>query len=181
MWKTVVRASDFTKISRTLGQSTLQEGLRQHNLQDAVFAREIGGEWLASDFIKSKVRLVARPEVNGIVFSTPINDEVLLVGRPDEIISDISGLYLCENKPTPYPLEGYRNQLLSYCLLIKRNFEKELEESQKQVYGLLKKTDTQEIFWRVTFNDYWEKEIKKKIQELVISQKSSGGVKTAQL
>jgi hypothetical protein len=170
----IIKASDFTK-PNNYGGSSLEQGIRQHAEQDEAFAQQIGGEWNLTNFIKSQVRIVARPETNGITFSTPINDEVLLVGRMDELISDVSGVYCVEDKPSAFPAETYRNQLLCYCLLIKRNYRTQLAAGGKGVYGLLKKTDTQEIFWRIRFDQYWEQGIVKKILELTKKGLKAGG------
>ena len=92
------------------------------------------------EFFKSE-QLVTSREVE----LQHISNNVVLLGRIDELSCDRDGIYVTDDKPNDYAYIGIRKQIWAYCHLLENNFK---DLIQKPVYAVLKNRDNGEIVWK---------------------------------
>ncbi len=92
------------------------------------------------DFFKSD-KLVTSREVE----LQNISNNVVLLGRIDELSCDKDGIYVTDDKPNDYAYIGVRKQIWAYCHLLENNFRNLIT---KPVYAVLKNRDNGEIVWK---------------------------------
>lgn len=73
------------------------------------------------------------------------SNNVLLLGRIDELSCDKDGIYITEDKPNDYAYIGVRKQIWTYCHLLESNFK---DLINKPVYAVLKNRDDGSIIWK---------------------------------
>lgn len=74
-----------------------------------------------------------------------ISNNVVLLGRIDELGCDKDGIYITEDKPNDYAYIGVRKQIWAYCHLLEGNFR---DLIQKPVYAVLKNRDNGSVVWK---------------------------------
>ena len=74
-----------------------------------------------------------------------INNNVVLLGRIDEVGCDKDGIYITDDKPNDYAYIGVRKQIWAYCHLLENNFR---DLITKPVYAVLKNRDDGSIVWK---------------------------------
>lgn len=157
-------------------------GIKAHEKIDAAFLNQTRGTISLAKFLVSKRRMRTRLDGCTIVLAWE-NEGYKLVGRMDEIISDITGIYVCDDKKSRVAYIGMKNQVRAYCLLLKKNFEKELNESRKNIYALLRNYVTGQYFWKEMFGIQEERLILqeleriKQIKEGTIAPRKASGKK----
>ena len=140
------------------------KGIQAHKLIDEKFLNRSKGKISLLQFLtENKKRFRTRPDACGVMLVWE-NDGYRLVGRLDEIISSFAGIFIVENKASTYAYVGMKNQTRSYCLLLKKNFEKEI--GQKNIYGLLKSTRTGKFFWKELFGVQEERIILEELERI---------------
>lgn len=92
------------------------------------------------EFFKSE-QLAASREVE----LQHISNNVVLLGRIDELSCDKDGIYINEDKPSDYAYIGVRKQIWAYCYLVENSFR---EMIQKPVYAVLKNRDDGSVIWK---------------------------------
>ena len=95
------------------------------------------------EFFKSE-QLVTSREVE----LQHVSNNVILLGRIDELECDKDGIYVNEDKPSDYAYIGVRKQLWAYCHLLENNFK---DLIQKPIYAVLKNRDDSSIVWKEKF------------------------------
>lgn len=75
-------------------------------------------------------------------------NDVLLLGRIDELSCDKDGIYVIDDKPNDYAYIGVRKQVWAYCHLVESNFRELIEKVQKPLYAVLKNRDSGEVVWK---------------------------------
>ncbi|MBI2445969.1 Dna2/Cas4 domain-containing protein [Candidatus Micrarchaeota archaeon] len=159
---TVIRASELSEfgycqkkwfLNRTTPKdsaftsSHLLKGQQVHDELDRQFMAKVTTSIRFQTFMEATRRVVMRPDASDAVFRTQVG-EVLLIGKPDELWSDSTGIYVVEDKPHFSAWEGYRLQVMAYAFIIFRENQRKLGLLGKKVFGLLRNRDTGEIFWR---------------------------------
>ena len=74
-----------------------------------------------------------------------ISNNVVLLGRIDELGCDKDGIYINEDKPSDYAYIGTRKQIWAYCYLLENSFK---DLIQKPVYAVLKNRDDGSVTWK---------------------------------
>ena len=74
-----------------------------------------------------------------------VNNNVVLLGRIDELSCDKDGVYVTDDKPNDYAYIGVRKQIWAYCHLLENNFSNLIT---KPVYAVLKNRDNGEVVWK---------------------------------
>ncbi len=92
------------------------------------------------EFFKSE-QLVSTREVE----LQHVNNNVVLLGRIDELSCDKDGIYITDDKPSDYAYIGVRKQIWAYCHLLENNFK---DLIKKPIYAVLKNRDTGEVIWK---------------------------------
>jgi CRISPR-associated protein Cas4 len=82
-------------------------------------------------------------------------EELLLVGKIDELAVDKGNVYVIDDKPNAHPWLGTKRQIWAYCLLFKGNFPK----IHKRIIAILRDRDTDAEVWQKDFDAADEKEI----------------------
>ena len=95
------------------------------------------------EFFKSE-QLVTSREVE----LQHISNNVVLLGRIDELSCDKDGIYVVDDKPSDYAHIGVRKQLWAYCHLLENNFK---DLISKPIYAVLKNRDDGSIIWKEKF------------------------------
>ena len=95
------------------------------------------------DFFKSEQMVTSRE-----VELQHISNDVVLLGRIDELSCDKDGVYITEDKPNDYAYIGVRKQIWAYCHLIENNFK---DLITKPIYAVLKNRDDGSITWKEKF------------------------------
>ncbi len=95
------------------------------------------------EFFKSE-KLVTSREVE----LQHISNNVVLLGRIDELGCDRDGVYVTDDKPNDYAYIGTRKQIWAYCHLLENNFK---ELIQKPIYAVLKNRDNGSVVWKEKF------------------------------
>lgn len=95
------------------------------------------------DFFKSD-ELVTSREVE----LQHISNNVVLLGRIDEVGCDKDGIYIIDDKPNDYAYIGVRKQIWAYCHLLENNFK---DLINKPIYAVLKNRDDGSIVWKERF------------------------------
>lgn len=167
----VIRASDFSEFDfcehkwfkKTVARGLAREesdailmGRLAHDKIDKAFLKEIKLKKTLNEIFHCKRRIITRPDACGVMFSAEIGN-IMLIGRPDELVADPTGCYVIDDKPNLIAYEGYKNQVRAYSLLIALNFEKEI--GKRKIYSILRNRDTLEIFWREHFDRKTEAKI----------------------
>ncbi|MBI2107647.1 Dna2/Cas4 domain-containing protein [Candidatus Woesearchaeota archaeon] len=104
---------------------------------------------------------------DGLVVSREVElrhsgNNVILLGRVDEVACDKDGVYIIDDKPNDYAYIGIRKQIWAYCHLVENNFKALIEKNNKTVFAVLKNRDTGAVVWK-------EKYIGTHKEELLIS------------
>ena len=73
------------------------------------------------------------------------SNNVVLLGRIDELSCDKDGVYITDDKPSNYAYIGIRKQIWAYCNLLENNFK---ELIQKPIYAVLKNRDDGSVIWK---------------------------------
>jgi len=92
------------------------------------------------EFFKSEELTVSRE-----VELQHVGNNVVLLGRIDELSCDRDGIYITDDKPNDYAYIGIKKQIWAYCHLLENNFSKLI---QKPIYAVLKNRDNGEIVWK---------------------------------
>jgi len=92
------------------------------------------------EFFKSEKLVISRE-----VELQHISENVLLLGRIDELSCDKDGIYVTEDKPNDYAYIGVRKQIWAYCHLLENSFKDLLN---KPIYAVLKNRDNGSIIWK---------------------------------
>ena len=92
------------------------------------------------EFFKSDVLVTSRE-----VELQHISNNVVLLGRIDELSCDKDGIYVIDDKPSVYAYIGERKQIWAYCHLLENNFRNLI---QKPIYAVLKNRDDGSIIWQ---------------------------------
>ena len=121
----------------------IHEGKYQEHIKSAVPTT-----W--EDFFKSE-KLATSREVE----LQHISNNVVLLGRIDELSCDKDGIYITEDKPNDYAYIGVRKQIWAYCHLLENNFKGLI---QKPVYAVLKNRDKGEIVWKEKYSGAHEEQ-----------------------
>ena len=74
-----------------------------------------------------------------------ISNNVVLLGRIDELSCDKNGIYITDDKPSDYAYIGIRKQIWAYCHLLENNFK---DLINKPIYAVLKNRDDGSIVWK---------------------------------
>jgi len=74
-----------------------------------------------------------------------MSNNIVLLGRIDELSCDKDGIYVTDDKPGNYAYIGVRKQIWAYCHLLENNFA---ELIQKPIYAVLKNRDNGEMIWK---------------------------------
>jgi CRISPR-associated protein Cas4 len=77
-----------------------------------------------------------------------ISNDVVLLGRIDEVSCDKDGIYITDDKPNQYAYIGVRKQIWAYCHLLENNFK---DLISKPIYAVLKNRDDGSIIWKEKF------------------------------
>ena len=77
------------------------------------------------------------------------NNNVVLLGRIDELACDKDGIYVIDDKPSDYAYIGTRKQIWAYCYLLENNFKNLI---QKPIYAVLKNRDDGTVVWKEKFS-----------------------------
>ena len=85
------------------------------------------------DFFKSEEIATARE-----VEVQHINNDVILLGRIDELQCDKDGIYVVDDKPSDYAYIGTREQIWAYCYHVENNFK---DLITKPIYAVMKNRD----------------------------------------
>ena len=141
----------------------LFKGIEAHKLLDEKFLRQTTRKMSMRKLLVSKGRIRTRPDASGIMLQAKLGD-INLIGKMDEIVSDITGVYVIDDKPHYQPYKGYQNQVRTYCFLLQENFKKEL--GHKQLFSMLRNTQTQEVFWREAFSEEVKEELIKTLTHI---------------
>lgn len=78
-----------------------------------------------------------------------VDNNVVLLGRIDELSCDKDGIYIIDDKPSDYAYIGVRKQIWAYCHLLENNFKDLID---KPIYAVLKNRDTEEIVWKEKYS-----------------------------
>jgi len=78
-----------------------------------------------------------------------ISNNVVLLGRIDELQCDKNGIYVTDDKPSDYAYIGTRKQIWAYCYLLENSFS---DLIKKPIYAVLKNRDTGEIIWKEKYS-----------------------------
>jgi len=78
-----------------------------------------------------------------------VGNNVMLLGRIDELSSDKDGIYVVDDKPSDYAYIGVRKQIWAYCHLLENNFK---ELINKPLYAVLKNRDDGSIIWKEKYS-----------------------------
>ena len=78
-----------------------------------------------------------------------MNNDVILLGRIDELQCDKDGIYVVDDKPNDYAYIGTRKQIWAYCHLVELNFKGLVT---KPIYAVLKNRDDGEVIWKEKFS-----------------------------
>ena len=92
------------------------------------------------EFFKSE-QLVTSREVE----LQHVSNNVVLLGRIDELSCDKDGIYITEDKPNDYAYIGVRKQIWAYCYLLENNFKNLIN---KPIYAVLKNRDSSSVIWK---------------------------------
>lgn len=95
------------------------------------------------DFFKSE-QLVTSREVE----LQHVSNNVMLLGRIDELSCDKDGIYITDDKPSDYAYIGVRKQIWAYCHLLENTFK---DLIQKPIYAVLKNRDDGSTIWKEKF------------------------------
>ncbi len=95
------------------------------------------------DFFKSEELAVSRE-----VELQHAGNDVMLLGRIDELSCDKDGIYVIDEKPNDYAYIGVRKQIWAYCYLLENNFNDIAQKIQKPIYAVLKNRDNDRIIWK---------------------------------
>ena len=74
-----------------------------------------------------------------------VNNNVVLLGRIDELTCDKEGIYITDDKPSDYAYIGVRKQIWAYCHLLENSFK---DLIKKPLYAVLKNRDTGVVVWK---------------------------------
>ena len=96
------------------------------------------------EFFKSE-KLVTSREVE----LQHISNNIVLLGRIDEVSCDKDGIYVTDDKPNDYAYIGVRKQIWAYCHLLENTFK---DLIKKPVYAVLKNRDNGEIVWKEKYS-----------------------------
>jgi len=96
------------------------------------------------DFFKSD-ELVTSREVE----LQHTSNNVILLGRIDDLSCDKDGIYISDDKPSDYAYIGVRKQIWAYCYLLENNFMRLIE---KPIYAVLKNRDDGSIIWKEKYS-----------------------------
>ena len=122
---------------------SMQAGALIHERKYEGFAKSAAPTtW--EDFFKSE-ELVTSREVELQHFS----NNVVLLGRIDELGCDKEGIYVIDDKPNDYAYIGVRKQIWAYCHLLENNFK---ELITKPIYAVLKNRDDGSIVWKEKYS-----------------------------
>src|SRR3989338_774318 len=117
----------------------MMEGALIHEDKYGDFAKSaIPATW--DEFFKSETLVTSRE-----VELQHISNNVVLLGRIDELSCDRDGIYITDDKPSDYAYIGVRKQIWAYCHLLENNFK---DLIQKPVYAVLKNRDDGSIVWK---------------------------------
>ncbi|MBI2646886.1 Dna2/Cas4 domain-containing protein [Candidatus Woesearchaeota archaeon] len=99
-----------------------------------------------------------------------ISNDVILLGRIDELGCDKDGVYVIDDKPNNYAYIGVRKQIWAYCYLLENNFK---ELIKKPIYAVLKNRDNSSIIWKETYTGVHKEQLLLAILRLrdVLSEK----------
>ena len=121
----------------------MMEGALIHEDKYGDFAKSaIPATW--DEFFKSETLVTSRE-----VELQHISNNVVLLGRIDELSCDRDGIYITDDKPSDYAYIGVRKQIWAYCHLLENNFRNLI---QKPVYAVLKNRDNGEIVWKEKYS-----------------------------
>ncbi len=158
----LIRASDFNSFSycerkwlfqkdaKTAAPPTqqMENGKMAHKELDDKFLNEALTQISFKDFIKSETRIRTRPDASEALLKAKIGD-ISLVGKIDEAVSDMTGVYVIDDKAKDVAYDGCKLQVWAYCYLVCKNFVREL--GNKRIFGMLRCTANGETFWREEF------------------------------
>ena len=74
-----------------------------------------------------------------------ISNNVILLGRIDELSCDKYGIYVVDDKPNDYAYIGVKKQIWAYCHLLENNFK---DLINKPIYAVLNNRDDGSIIWK---------------------------------
>lgn len=78
-----------------------------------------------------------------------ISNDIVLLGRIDELSCDKDGIYVIDDKPNNYAYIGVRKQIWAYCHLIENYFR---ELISKPIYAVLKNRDNGAVVWKEIYS-----------------------------
>ncbi len=117
----------------------MAEGALVHEEKYKDFARSATPTtW--EEFFKSEQLVISRE-----VELQHASNNVVLLGRIDELGCDKDGVYITEDKPNDYAYIGVRKQIWAYCHLLEGNFR---DLIQKPIYAVLKNRDDGSVVWK---------------------------------
>ncbi|MBI1936116.1 CRISPR-associated protein Cas4 [Candidatus Woesearchaeota archaeon] len=117
----------------------MQKGALIHDTKFEEFSKAaVPATW--EEFFKSETLATSRE-----VELQHTGNNVILLGRIDELACDKDGVYVVDDKPNDYAYIGVRKQIWAYCHLLENNFH---ELITKPVYAVLKNRDNGEIVWK---------------------------------
>ncbi len=124
-------------------------GLEVHKEKEDKFIEE-AEELTWKEFLESEIPVITKE----VEFEKQIGD-VLLMGRIDEILSNKSGIYILDDKPSSRIFNSTKLQLYSYCFLFNETFKNILK---KPIFAMLRNRDTNQIIWTQEFTKNNENE-----------------------
>ncbi|MEK6984000.1 MAG: Dna2/Cas4 domain-containing protein [Nanoarchaeota archaeon] len=77
------------------------------------------------------------------------SNNIILLGRIDEVSCDKDGIYITDDKPSDYAYIGVRKQIWAYCHLLENNFRSLIT---KPIYAVLKNRDDGSIIWKEKYS-----------------------------
>lgn len=156
-------ALDATRPKRSIKPRAMVKGIAAHDKIDEYFLNQTKRTMKLHEFLATKRRIRSRPGASRVMLVHEF-EGIRLVGFIDELISDIVGIHVVDDKPGTFAYEGQKNQVRTYAYLVQENFKDKIDH--KPIYSMLRNYHTGQFIWREKFTPEVEEEVLKIIYKI---------------